>query len=325
MRKRINILTIIFAMLILVNLTGCFRGRYEVMEDMTGESAELIENARDKIIDGINKNDIDAIKSLFADIVFEETDDVDEKLSGIIELFAGRKIISTTDKKPGFQKDTEGKLWTIYNAYDLTLEDGSVFIMNLSLDKLNEEDPSSIGVNSLAFCNCIMDATPDEFDWEGEGLIRYFGFYDKPYEEAMKTIINAINNTDAEAIKALLSENAKEYIFDVDTDIQWLFDAFYGKKIVGSECIRKIYENTYSSRHDVQVSNRWSRIYVLTLEDGTEYEMKISMYSMDKEDPGNVGLNVLKVLTTTQEQRPDASDVHWDSWVGDPAIESITI
>jgi len=317
----------ILAILLMISLTGCLKmsSREMLLNKTESENEKVTKDVEEKIVEAINNADEDMLFGIFSEETKEKNADIRNQIHDLIALFDGKKIVSEDTHPQHSQGGANYDEWIVTRSGCITLETGEQYDVMFSMVAKQETNPIEEGVYNLCVFEGDKDDSPDEFTWGGDYGIELYVFDESVVTNMVQSIVDAINNTDAEAIKALLSENAKEYIFDVDTDIQWLFDAFYGKKIVDFTELKLVLDSTYTHRHDAEVSNRWSRIYVLTLEDGTEYEMKISMYSMDKEDPGNVGLNVLKVLTTTQEQRPDASDVHWDSWVGDPAIESITI
>ena len=324
-----RIIVLIVTIIMVFTLGGCLKLPSSVRYDSDDKSEDLaLRETLEKVVEAINNKDESAIKALISkasiDFELEQGADIDQEIKALIEIFGGQTIIFdsidlNTTKQADQEYDGGLKRAWVQSKYMITTEDNSEYQLILGVCYEDVENKDEIGIFALSVIKGNIEDTPDEFTWGGN-TVEAFSFDEAVVTNMAQSIVDAINNTDAEAIKALLSENAKEYIFDVDTDIQWLFDAFYGKKIVSIDELSFVAENTYANRHDVEVSNRWSRIYVLTLEDGTEYEMKISMYSMDKEDPGNVGLNIISVIKCRMDTLESEDRMMWESYLSNPKI-----
>lgn len=115
-------------------------------------------------------------------------------------------------------------------------------------------------------------------------------------EDMKKSIIDALDKQDAEALKGLFSEYALENAEDLDEKIEELMEFYSGS----DEAI----EGGMRSSEGGKYYEDWILNSVYTLKkNGQEYELRIVTIPMDKKEPDKVGLYLIEVMT--EEAKPE--------------------
>ena len=119
---------------------------------------------------------------------------------------------------------------------------------------------------------------------------------DDKSEDMKKSIIDALDKQDAEALKGLFSEYALENAEDLDEKIEELMEFYSGS----DEAI----EGGMRSSEGGKYYEDWILNSVYTLKkNGQEYELRIVTIPMDKKEPDKVGLYLIEVMT--EEVKPE--------------------
>lgn len=119
---------------------------------------------------------------------------------------------------------------------------------------------------------------------------------DDKSEDMKKSIIDALDKQDAEALKGLFSEYALENAEDLDEKIEELMEFYSGS----DEAI----EGGMRSSEGGKYYEDWILNSVYTLKkNGQEYELRIVTIPMDKKEPDKVGLYLIEVMT--EEAKPE--------------------
>ena len=117
---------------------------------------------------------------------------------------------------------------------------------------------------------------------------------DDKSEDMKKSIIDALDKQDAEALKGLFSEYALENAEDLDEKIEELMEFYSGS----DEAI----EGGMRSSEGGKYYEDWILNSVYTLKkNGQEYELRIVTIPMDKKEPDKVGLYLIEVMTEDAE------------------------
>ena len=132
---------------------------------------------------------------------------------------------------------------------------------------------------------------------------------DDKSEDMKKSIIDALDKQDAEALKGLFSEYALENAEDLDEKIEELMEFYSGS----DEAI----EGGMRSSEGGKYYEDWILNSVYTLKkNGQEYELRIVTIPMDKKEPDKVGLYLIEVMT--EDAEPE--DFKWRNEDDDPGI-----
>lgn len=132
---------------------------------------------------------------------------------------------------------------------------------------------------------------------------------DDKSEDMKKSIIDALDKQDAEALKGLFSEYALENAEDLDEKIEELMEFYSGS----DEAI----EGGMRSSEGGKYYEDWILNSVYTLKkNGQEYELRIVTIPMDKKEPDKVGLYLIEVMT--EDAEPE--DFKWRNEEDAPGI-----
>lgn len=136
---------------------------------------------------------------------------------------------------------------------------------------------------------------------------RYFDtWFHSEQEEAdqmCQNIIDAYTQQDSEKLKNLFSEESRENIPELDTEIASFLDYIKGKvKSFEGDCASSS-ESDYGKK-----KTELTGMYLIST-DEEQYCMNFYMYSKDDENPQNIGLYKLEIAT---EEEVNKEDFVWD-------------
>jgi hypothetical protein len=116
---------------------------------------------------------------------------------------------------------------------------------------------------------------------------------DTKAETRMGQIIEAIENRDKDALRAMFSEQALKEADDLDERMDWLFDFVDGDIVFWKQGIGSVLG---SNNHGIKTkeSNYWFSVNT----DAEEYTFRLAECTVDTEHPENIGLYMLQVYKT---------------------------
>jgi len=122
---------------------------------------------------------------------------------------------------------------------------------------------------------------------------------DKKAEARLKEVIEALENQDKDALKAMFSEQALDEADDFDDSMDYLFDFFQGEvdsweKSSGPT----VFESNDYGHKTKEVSSYY---YVNT--DKQKYFFLLDDYPIDTDHPNNVGLYMLLVVKAEDREK----------------------
>ena len=134
----------------------------------------------------------------------------------------------------------------------------------------------------------------------GERLTKELGSEHQMADQMMEDIATALDNGDADALKALFSEAALEEATDIDRQISALLNFYQGKM--------QNFEGTLSSSTDTEygkdVEKQIIGEYLLTT-DKESYRVIYDYTVIDKENSDAVGLSQLEIVPDELYQKDD--------------------
>lgn len=141
------------------------------------------------------------------------------------------------------------------------------------------------------------------------------GKQDEQADAMMKQIITAMDNQDADSLKALFSDYAIKTDPSLDTQIESLFDFYKGPNTSYEGKSDYAEGETSYSDDNSDARGYWLLSGRYTLITASEtYQVKIIFYSENRKDPTKVGLSYLEIVTqdyydqdTFIMQSPDAA------------------
>ena len=152
----------------------------------------------------------------------------------------------------------------------------------------------------LFFLLCIsIEGCKSQMSWR-ERLMKEFGSEDEIADQMMEDIVAALDARDADALRALFSEVALEEATDIDQQISDLL-MFYEGKV---ESFKGLNSSSNDIEHGKNVKKQIIGHYKLTTDKET-YRVMYDYNVIDKENPNEVGLSQLEILTDEIYQRDD--------------------
>jgi len=126
---------------------------------------------------------------------------------------------------------------------------------------------------------------------------------DKKADERLKQIIDAINSEDKESLKSMFSKQALDEVEDLDQNMDYLFDIFYGQvKSMESDGILVSESNDYGN--DIKEVKSFYSVET----DKQKYLFFILECTVNTEQPDSIGIYSLRVIKAEDEE------TQYDSW-----------
>ena len=167
--KKVFIVLIIFSIII---LNSCFK-----RGDIFFNDDKIIDKSIEKIIEAINKKDVEDIKIIFCNEVLNEYINFEEQVVVLFEFIQGEieswKRTGGPSTSLGNNDDGSGRIWKVIQAtYDIETNKGKYHVSLQEILKFSQ-DSNKIGISSFCIINA-NDWNEDYNYWGGIGSTTKF-------------------------------------------------------------------------------------------------------------------------------------------------------
>ena len=162
MKKTLLLLPIIGLVLV---LTSCSLRRNFLMKD----DSSVANNKFSELIDAIQTQDINTLKSLFSKNTLKEAENLDESIRHLFDYFQGELVSYNNWAGPGVtaKNDADGYWKQYYSTYDLeTTQDK--YRLAMEIITVDTADADNVGIRSLYIIR-FEDDTDQNCAYRGDG------------------------------------------------------------------------------------------------------------------------------------------------------------
>jgi hypothetical protein len=163
MKRRIVIVGVMLLMMAM-GLFGCFFGSPRVAVDSKQEANAMA----DRIIDALETEDEDALKSVFSQKALVEAEDIDEGIAYIFDLYQGSHVeIERLGNRTSEHFGDPGQTKSISAQCNITTDEGK-YVLAFIYKTIDEADPSAVGVRRIVLINYDEYTNPGVKDYGGD-------------------------------------------------------------------------------------------------------------------------------------------------------------
>lgn len=262
-------------------------------EGKTDEESAV--EALDGILEGIENNDPEAIKALFAKRTVYKQEDFDSDIAALIDFFEGEFVSRSTDGA-NVSWGMPGGGYTIGAYYEIeTTEQSYVILFFLCLG--DSKDLDKIGIETLRIVKAEDYTHSMDPGSSKPGL--YIGppFDNTPTnfstigKKHTENLVAAIEEKDSEKILGMFSENTLAELKSIDKDIEKLFEYYEGSAVKYTESVWGKYTETPEENG---IKKTGSFYYDVKTTEGT---YRITMdFCLNYEDEAAAGMTSLYIL-----------------------------
>ncbi len=179
MRKRIGCIAIIIAGVLFMSSCTSFQDRISRLL-MTSDERKSIRRL-EQVLGAIEDKDIEALRSLFSQKGLEETENFEENIDALFELFQGKVL---TKEKPSGPTVFEGQeagysnRWQQISSFYYVQTDQEKYFFLMEDYPIDERDPDNVGLYLL--------------------LVVKAENHDKIFDETEKILFDTVNNVTVE-------------------------------------------------------------------------------------------------------------------------------
>ena len=288
-------------------LTGCshFPGssfmseRLEMLEEEMFEADTMKAETTDKIVDNLNNNDIESLKSLFC-IKSQSLADFNDQINSAINMIDG-EIINYNDKLMGSEQKCikNGIIIELERQWDVkevVTDTGMKYQLYIDYQSIYDNDPGKVGVQRLIIENEEGTEVQIGYDWPD--------YYNAGHSVAREVVI-ALGNDDIGVIETLINQDTKQK-HNIREQIENAASFFEGQAYMGKiEGDGLEYDGVYDyetivTDDEVVINNEpietSIRVYCTNIETNAGIIYEMELFSCLKNDDNEQLIGVSKIV-----------------------------